>query len=150
MSFSFFKFQRSTLNVVKNLAIKGIEKNLIVSALRSLLICTFLNFRAAFTLTKELNFWKFAYNFPCEKVSLSLIHWILRFCQLSVKLTFKQTVKTNDCWIFLISIAFTLAFFWSWRIGTGEKFREFTSIYVLQQDKNWQLLEQVFVNFVSF
>ena len=37
-----------------------------------LLICNFLNFTAAFT--KKLNFPKFAFNFPCEKVNFSLIH----------------------------------------------------------------------------
>ena len=52
----------------------------------------------------------------CEKVSFSLIHpthitiHSLR-CQLSVKVTFKQTVKNNDYWTFLIFFAFTFVFF---------------------------------------
>ena len=32
-------------------------------------------------------------------------------CQLSVKVIYKQTVKNNDYWIFLISFTFTFVFF---------------------------------------
>ena len=56
-------------------------------------------------------------EFPCDEVNFSpfiafeVHYYILRFCQLSVKVTFKQTVKKNDCLIFLIFFVFTIVFF---------------------------------------
>ena len=49
------------------ITLKRIVKILVVSVLRILLICKVLNF-------KVLNFPKFAYNCPCEKVNFSLIY----------------------------------------------------------------------------
>ena len=56
-----------------------------VSVLRILLICKFLNFTAAFT--KKINFSKFAFNFPCEKVNFSLIH--------QTHITIQSYIQTN-------------------------------------------------------
>ena len=69
-----------------------------VSVLRILLNCKFLNFAIVFT--KKINFPEFAYNFRCEKVNFSLIrplilpfitleeyYQVLRFSLLSVKVT---------------------------------------------------------------
>ena len=91
-----------------------------VSVLGILLICKLLNFTK-----KWRHFPKFAYNFLCEKVNISVIatsnilpfivfkehYYVLRFCQLSVKVRFKQTVENNDYLIFLIFFVFTLVFF---------------------------------------
>ena len=54
------------------ITLKGIGKILFVSMLRILIICKFLNFTATFP--KKLNFSKFAFNFPADKVNFSLIH----------------------------------------------------------------------------
>ena len=55
------------------ITLKGIGKIIFVLVVRIFLICKFLNFTSAFT-KKKLNFPKFAFNFPCEKVNFSLIH----------------------------------------------------------------------------
>ena len=103
-----------------HITLKEIGKILFVSVLRILLICKFLNFTAVFIRKKRSNFSKFAYSFTCKKVNFSLIHpthitiqlyQVLRFCQLSVKVTFKQTMKNNDYWIFLVFFVVTLVFF---------------------------------------
>ena len=54
------------------ITLKGIGKILFVSVLRMLLICKFL--KCTTTFTKKLNFPKFAFNFPCQKVNFSLKH----------------------------------------------------------------------------
>ena len=72
------------------LTLKGIGKILFVSVVRILLICKFLNFTAVFTNTS---------------------YSVFKLCQLSVKVAFKQAVKNNDYWIFLIFFVFTLVFF---------------------------------------
>ena len=87
------------------ITLKGIEKILFVLVLTILLICKCLSFMAAFT--EKKNFPKFAFNFLCEKVNNSWIihelmlpfiafeeyYYVLKFCQLSIKVTFKKTVK---------------------------------------------------------
>ena len=55
------------------ITLNGIGKILYVSVLRNLLICIFLNFMAVFSKKIKLNFAESAYNFPCEKINLSLI-----------------------------------------------------------------------------
>ena len=70
-----------------HITLKGIGKILFVSVLRTLLICKFLNFTAAFT-KKKLNFPKFAFNFPCEKVNFSLIH--------RTHITIQSYIQTNS------------------------------------------------------
>ena len=70
--------------------LKEIGKIPFVLVLRILLICKFLNFTAFFTKTK-----------------------------LSVKVTFKQTIKNNDYWIFLIFVVFALVFFLELEIKEG-------------------------------
>ena len=81
-----------------------------------------LNLLPIFTIKK---FIKFAYNFLCEKVQFQFnipnLYYhplllknsikILGFVMLSVKVTFKQTVKNNCYWIFLIFFLFILVFF---------------------------------------
>ena len=58
----------------------------------------------------------FAQNFPCDKDNFSPFiafeehYYVLRFCQLAVKVTFQQTIK-NDYLIFLIFFVFTIVFF---------------------------------------
>ena len=106
------------------ITLKGIEKILFVSVLRILLICKFLNFTAVFTKNKT-KLSRIAYDFPCEKVNFSLMHPIhiaihgfwttLKFLGFSssVKVTFKQSVKNNDYWIFLTF--FTLVYFFGAR-----------------------------------
>ena len=49
-----------------------IEHLQVVSVLKILIICKFLNFTPFFT--KKLNFLKFACNFPCKKVNFGLSH----------------------------------------------------------------------------
>ena len=44
-------------------------------------------------------------------ISFAERYQILRFSQFTVKVTFNQTVKNNNCWIFLIFFLFTLIFF---------------------------------------
>ena len=89
------------------ITLKRIGKILFGCMLRILLICKFLKFTTVFT--KKLNFPKFVSNTLCEKVNFSLIQ-PTRFWQLSVKVTFKWTVKNNDYWMFLIFFVFTLVF----------------------------------------
>ena len=99
------------------ITLKGTGKIPFVSVLRILLICKFLNIMAVFT----EKFSKFPNNFPCKKVNLILMHpthcsfeehcYVFQFCQLSVKVTFKQTMKNNGYWIFLIFLVFNLANF---------------------------------------
>ena len=55
------------------ITLKRIGKIMFASVLRTLQISRFLNFTAV-SLKKQLNFPKFACNFPCEKVNFSLIN----------------------------------------------------------------------------
>ena len=102
---------------------KGIGKVRLASVSIILLICKFLNFTAVFT-KKKKTFQSFHTIFHVGKlISVSSIqlllpfitfeeHYkVLRFYQLSVKVTLKQTVKNDDYWIFLIFFVFTLVFF---------------------------------------
>ena len=89
------------VNLDLYITLKGTGKIPFVSVLRILLICKFLNIMAVFT----EKFSKFPNNFPCKKVNLILMHpthcsfeehcYVFQFCQLSVKVTFKQTMKNN-------------------------------------------------------
>ena len=52
--------------------LKGIAKIQFISILKILIIFKFLNFTAFFTKKIDLNFPKFAFNCPCEKVNFTL------------------------------------------------------------------------------
>ena len=83
--------------------LKGIKKILFASVLRVLLICKFLNF------TKIIKLSKVCILHPTH---ITIHSFWSKFCQLSVKFTFKQTVKSNNCCIFLFSLSLPCYFFW--------------------------------------
>ena len=108
------------------ITLKGIGKILLVLLFRIFPICKFLNFTVALH-KKVIKLPEVLLaNFPCEEVNFGLVHptlitihsflsleelQVYRFCQLAVKITFKQTAKDNDYLIFLILFVFTVVFF---------------------------------------
>ena len=132
------------------MTLKGIGKVLLVPVSKTSLICKFLNFTAIF-INEKIELYKVCIQFSVWEswvydivLTLPLIAfeehcYVLRFCQVSVKVTFKQIVKNNDYWKFLIFYVLTLVF--PLELETGKGSLESSSAHIgssrIQTETYW-------------